>query len=85
VSAPGDDGPYATMAFDMERRRPGCVLIQAMHGCFVRDPVRTNPASHFDPDTWIVDNPELLVYEIKTKELFDRIADTINAEARARR
>ena len=82
MSADEPKRPYARIAFDMATRRPGCALIQALHDCFVRDEQMPNPASHFNADIWIVGDPSLKVYEIETKELFDRIVERVNAEAR---
>jgi hypothetical protein len=69
--------PYARIAFDMVTKRPGCALIQALRGGFVQaEP--SNPASYFSADIWIISNPDLKVYEIETKELFERVVAHVN-------
>lgn len=77
MAAKGKDGgvvekPYARIAYDMELKRPGCVLLQAVMGGFVSD--GTNPANHFNSDLWIIDSMDgLKVYDVPTKEMFSKI------------
>jgi hypothetical protein len=79
MAAKGKDGgavdePYARIAYDMELKRPGCVLLQAMFGCFVNDENASNPANHFNSDLWIVNGISgLQVYDVPTKKMFSKI------------
>lgn len=64
--------PYAHLAFDFKLMRPGCVLLQALHGCITAD--GGNPANDFPSEAWLVaPTPDLKVYSIGTKEQYENI------------
>jgi hypothetical protein len=61
-----------TIAFDTERRRPGCILIQALMGASVGlDPAARNRfLLEFDSGTWLLDmTPGMRLYQIDAEQI----------------
>ncbi len=52
------------IAFDLEEMKPGCVLLQAAHGC------ELNMANVFDSKHWLINiTPAMHVYDVNEDEL----------------
>jgi hypothetical protein len=61
-----DDDPEYRIAYDVEHKKVGCVLIQAALGCDVPRDLYFN---YFDTDTWTLDANACTVYPIRRSQL----------------
>lgn len=68
------DEPKRRIAYDVELKRPGCVLLQAV---LVRD---SSIAQAFPPETWLTyPTPGMRVYEVTADELRRLVEITVEA------